>query len=79
MPNLVVGQILAAESDAIPMGKFWHQNQTASQWTNSGIRIRWHPNGQILAAESEAISGSKIRWHSNGQILVPESDTIPIF
>jgi len=62
-----------------PLGKFWHQNQTASQCANFGTRIRRHPNGQILAPESDGISSSKIRWHPNGQILAPESNAIPIF
>jgi hypothetical protein len=89
-----------------PLGKFWQQNQmpsqwensgirikTASQWANSGTRIRRHPNGQILAPESDGIPMGKF-WHQNQmaflaaksdgipmgkQILAPESNAIPIF
>jgi hypothetical protein len=59
-----MGKFWPSESDCIPMGKFWHQNQTASQWANSGFRIGRHPNGQILAPESDAIPMGKF-WHQN--------------
>jgi hypothetical protein len=76
MPNLAVGQILAAESDA--MGKFWHQNQMASQWTNSGIRIRRHPNGQILASESDGIPMGRFWQQNQRPFLAAKSDGIPM-
>jgi hypothetical protein len=64
------------------LGKFWHENQTAFQWANSGIRIRQHPNGQILAPESDGIPMGKfwhqIRRHPNGKILASESEGIPM-
>ncbi len=76
------GQILASESDSIPMGKFWHQNQTASQWANSGIRSDGIPMGkfwhQNQRASLWANSGVRIRRHPNGRILASESDGIPM-
>lgn len=53
-------KILASESDGIPMGKFWHQNQTASQWANSGSRNQM----AFLAAKSDGIPMGKF-WHQN--------------
>ncbi len=71
-----VWKILGPESDAIPMGKFWHQNQKASQWANSGIRIGRHPNGQILAPESDGIPMGKF-WDQNQMaFLAAKSDGI---
>ncbi|CAN5966036.1 unnamed protein product [Sphagnum jensenii] len=59
------GKILASESDGIPMDKFWHQNQMASQWADSGSRIRGHFWQQNQMAFQWPNSGTRIRHHPN--------------